>query len=136
MPTMKKIFKKVSKKQSMEFGLVTVLVALFGALTSKNSHHENGYVIAAFILTLVTMIVPGVFYPFAVCWFGLSVILGAISSRIMLTVVFFGVVLPVGLWRKLARRDPLQLRPFKKSKESILITRAHVYSPEDLTNTF
>lgn len=133
---MKKIFKKVSKKQSMEFGMVTVLITLFLALSGKGAHHENYYVMTAFILTLVTMILPGVFYPLAVVWFGLSVILGAISSRVVLTGVFFGVVVPVGLFRRLAGKDPLQRRQFKKSKESVLVTREHLYTPGDLANTF
>jgi hypothetical protein len=136
MLAMNKIYKKVSKKQTIEFGLVTILVTLFLALTGNGDHYESHYVLAAFILTLLTMIVPGAFYPFAIFWFGGSVILSAISSRVMLALVFFGVVLPVGLFRKLAGRDPLQIKQFKKSKESVLVNREHLYSRADLVNTF
>ncbi len=62
MNSLKKIFSGVTKKQSAEFGQVTILAAIFFALYLK----ENNFVIAAFILTLITILAPIIFYPFAV----------------------------------------------------------------------
>jgi hypothetical protein len=129
---MKKIFTGVNKRQAGEFGLVAILVSLFLALYFK----KNGYVVAAFVFTLITLIVPIIFYPFAVFWFGLSKILNAISSRLMMAVIFFLVVTPVGLIRRLAGADNLKLKQFKKTSQSEMITRDHQYEPADLENTF
>jgi uncharacterized membrane protein len=122
----------ITKKQSVEFGLVTILVSNFLAIYLKQSY----FVIAAFFLTLITLIVPIVFYPFATVWFWLSKILSAIGSRIILTIVFFIVVTPVGLIRKLLKRDSLKINQFKKSTKSVMTDRDHLYTAGDFTDTF
>jgi hypothetical protein len=132
MKVIKKIFTSVTKKQSGEFGLVAILTALFLALYFK----KNEYVITAFVLTFITLIVPGLFYPFAVFWFGLSKILNAISSRIIMAIVFFLVLTPIALIRKLAGVDNLKIKQFKKSKQSVMIQRDHLYTGTDLKNIF
>jgi hypothetical protein len=75
-------------------------------------------------------------YPLAVVWFGLAKVLGEINVRILLTLVFIVVVIPVGMWRKWMRKDTLQLRRFKKDKGSVMDIRNHVYTKEDLQHTF
>jgi hypothetical protein len=128
----KRIFAKITKKQCVEFGLVTVLVSTFLAFYQK----ENNFVIAAFILSFFTIAVPFIFYPLAVCWFGLSKILNAISSRILMGVVFLLIVIPVGLSRKLLGKDNLKLKQFKKNKESVMVNRDHLYTEADFLHTF
>jgi hypothetical protein len=122
----------VTKKQCMEFGLVTILVTNFLAICLR----QNYLVIAAFFLTLITLIVPIVFYPFAAVWFWLSKVLSVIGSRVLLTIVFFIVVTPVGLIRRLLKRDILKIDQFKKSTKSVLTDRDHLYTAGDFTDTF
>lgn len=122
----------ITKKQSVEFGLVTILVTSFLAICLK----QNYLVIAAFFLTLITIVVPIIFYPFAAAWFWLSKILSAIGSRVLLTIVFFIVVTPVGLVRRLLNRDSLKIDQFKKSTKSVMIDRDHLYTAGDFTDTF
>jgi Saxitoxin biosynthesis operon protein SxtJ len=123
---------KISKMQTMEFGLVTVLVASFLALHFK----EYNYIKAAFILTLLTILLPVLFYPFAYCWFGLGKILGSFSSVILLGVIYFVIVIPIGFIRRMAGYDHLKLKQFKKSKNSVMTDRDHIYNGADLINTF
>jgi hypothetical protein len=122
----------INKKQSVEFGLVTILVANFLAIYLKQSY----FVIVAFLLTLITIIVPIVFYPFAAVWFWLSKILSSVGSRVLLTIVFFIVVTPVGLFRRLLNKDSLKINQFKKSTKSVMTDRDHLYTAEDFTDTF
>ena len=130
--SIKKIFKTVSKKQTVEFALVAILVALFLSLYSKT----NTGVKVAFVITVITILIPVVFYPFAVIWFALSNILGAISSKILMTVIFFVFVFSVGLIRKLFGKDNLKINQFKKSTQSVMDNRNHLYKESDITNTF
>lgn len=132
MVSIKKYFTKVTKKQTAEFGQVTVLATIFFALRYK----ENSCVVAAFIISLITLTVPVVFYPFATVWFGLSKVLAAASSKILLGIVFFLVVVPVGLWRKMLGRDNLKIKQFKKSGESVMAVRDHWYTEEDILHSF
>ncbi|MDB4902940.1 MAG: hypothetical protein JWQ63_2221 [Mucilaginibacter sp.] len=130
MKTTKKF--SVTKKQCMEFGQVATLTALVLALHLKNDH----FVIAAFVLILVTILLPIMFYPFAVLWFGLSELLGIVSPAIILGVLFFLVVTPVGLFRRLLGKDSMKLKQFKKDKHSVMINRNHLYTETDLLFTF
>jgi hypothetical protein len=123
---------KVSRQQCTEFGQVAVLAAVAAALYYRQFH----FVSAALILTLLTILAPKVFYPLALLWFGLSKILGEINIRVLLTLVFVVVVVPVGWWRRLRGKDGLQLRQFKKGRGSVMIKRDHWYTKEDLRHTF
>jgi hypothetical protein len=129
---MKKLFTGITKKQATEFGLLLILISLLRTLYS----YDRNWVLAAFILTLLTMLVPAVFYPFAVVWFALSRILQAISTRVLMGAVFFLMVIPMGVVRKWMGKDPLKIRQFKKDRASVMISRDHVYSKKDLENTF
>src|SRR5579862_6970547 len=97
MNAIKKIFKNVSRKQCSEFGQVAVLVCIFLALYQKNDH----YLFPAFLILIITILFPYFFYPLAVIWFGLSTLLGRISSFVILTVLFIFLVIPMGLFRKI-----------------------------------
>jgi hypothetical protein len=132
MLSIKKHIIGVTKKQTVEFGLVTILVATFLAIYLR----QNYFIIAAFFLTLITIIVPIVFYPFAAAWFLLSKILSAVGSRVLLSLVFFIVVTPVGMFRRLLNRDSLKIKQFKKSTKSVMTDRDHLYTPEDFIDTF
>ena len=91
---------------------------------------------AVIVLTLLTILLPVIFYPFADCWFGLGKILGVISSAILLGAIFFIIVIPIGLIRRMAGYDNLKLKQFKKSNHSVLTVRDQVFNENDLVNTF
>jgi glycerol-3-phosphate acyltransferase PlsY len=130
--SIKKIFKPVSKKQTVEFALVAILISLFLSLYFKT----NTGVKVAFVITVIAILVPVLFYPFAVIWFGLSNILGAISSKVLMTIIFFVLVVPIGLIRKLFGKDNLKINQFKKGSQSEMENRNHLYKESDITNTF
>ena len=132
MRPIKELFSGITKQQSTEFGQVAILVALLLALYLQ----ENYWVIVAFILTLLTIIAPILFYPLAVLWFGIAEILSRISSVMLMGIVFFLLVTPVGLFRRLLGRDSLKLNQFKKGKQSVMVDRNHLYTPADLLYTF
>ncbi|CAL1517981.1 hypothetical protein [Chitinophaga sp. MM2321] len=129
---MKIVFGRVSRQQCVEFGQVAVLVVIVAVLYYRNFH----FVTTALICMAITMILPRLWFPLAWIWFGLSKILGEINIRVLLTLIFMVVVLPVGLWHKLRGKDSLQLRQFKRGRESVMVKREHVYTKEDLLHTF
>jgi membrane protein implicated in regulation of membrane protease activity len=132
MTAAKKFSAKITKKQCMEFGQVATLAVLIFALHYKNDH----WVVAAFVLILITIILPVIFYPFALVWFGLSELLSIVSPAIILTIIFFLVVTPVGLIRRLLGKDSMRLKQFKKDKRSVMIDRNHLYTESDFLHTF
>ena len=122
----------ISKKKCSDAGMAAVLIMLLiGLFTRKIIFYQIGIP-----LLVINMIIPVFFYPFAVLWFGLSGIMGDILSRVILTVVYIFVVLPVGFIRKLAGKDPLQLKNFKRADHSVMINRDHLYTSSDLEKPF
>jgi len=132
MTAARKFSSTITKKQCMEFGQVATLAVLFFALRYKYDH----WVAVAFVLILVTVILPIIFYPFAVIWFCLAELLSIVGPAIILTIIFFLIVTPVGLIRRLLGKDSMRLKQFKKSKQSVMINRAHLYTESDLLHTF
>jgi hypothetical protein len=118
--------------QCIEFGLLLTLVALLLALT----HQDKVFVQAALTIVLISMIVPMAFYPFAYVWFTLARVLGRIGPVLLLGIVFFLVVTPVGILRRLLRKDNVRNRRFKKDIDSAMITRNHLYKAEDFHKMF
>ena len=126
------LFQAPTKKQCSDFGLVAVLVCTGCALYFRT----DGWLKAAFLLTLVTVVAPILFYPFAVCWFALSHLLGQVSTAVLLSLVFFLIVVPVGLLRRMAGKDTMYIRGFKKDRRSVWTVRNHRYGAADLSQTF
>jgi multisubunit Na+/H+ antiporter MnhG subunit len=71
-----------------------------------------------------------------VLWFGLSHLLGAVVSRIILTLLFFLLVTPVGLVRRWVGADSLQLKKWKKDRGSVFVVREGTILPKDLENPY
>jgi hypothetical protein len=76
------------------------------------------------------------FAPLRAAWYKFSYVSGTVSSSVLLALVFFLLVTPVGLVRRLLRKDSLSLRQFGKGRESALIERQHLYTKEDMIHTF
>lgn len=121
-----------TKEQAKNTGMAAVLVLLILALYRK----EGGYIIAATIVHVVNMIVPQVFRPAAVVWFGLSHLLGTIMSKVVLGVIFFTVVTPIAVWRRAMGADALKLKPFKAGRGSVMQERNHTYTAKDLEQPY
>lgn len=124
--------KRVTKDQARDTGMAMVLLCLLlGLLTDT----EWLFTLAVPVLVL-TMTVPRLYQPVAVVWLGLSHLIGTVVSRVLLTGVFFVVVFPVGLIRRMLGKDSLQLREFGKGKGSVMRARDHVYAPADIDKPY
>jgi hypothetical protein len=124
--------RKITKDQSRDTGMAMVLLLLIVFATRK----REGYLIGAMVLHVLNMIVPQVYRPVAVLWLGLSDLLGSVVSKILLSIVFFAVVTPIGILRRLFGKDSLQLRAFKASKESVMLERNHTFIGSDLERPY
>jgi multisubunit Na+/H+ antiporter MnhG subunit len=82
------------------------------------------------------MIWPNAFRPLATLWFGLSHVLSSVVSRMILTVLFFLIVTPIGLIRRAMGADALQLKKWKQGLDSVFIVRQGVIQGKDLENPY
>ena len=118
--------------QAKDTGMAMVLVLLLFWFFRR----ADGYVVAAIAVHLVNMVAPKVFSPVAVVWFWLSHLMGTFASRLILTVIFFAVVTPIGLFRKMIGADSLKLKAFKAGKGSVMKERNHTFVGQDLKQPY
>ena len=122
----------ITRDQSRDTGMAMVLLLVLALL--KWGRHE--LLIAALIVHVVNMIVPQVFRPVAIAWFGLAHLLGAVASRVLMFVVFALVVTPIGLLRRALGKDSLRLRTFRSGDESVMVVRNHTFTASDLEKPY
>jgi polyferredoxin len=129
---MKLITTKVSDEQCKDSGLALVLIALIISMI-----FSADYLLPIGTgLLIVTMSVPTLFRPFARIWFGFSHALGTLVSRILLTLLFYGLVTPVGFIRRVLGKDSMQLKKWKRGKGSVFNDRDHLFTRQDLDHPY
>jgi hypothetical protein len=123
---------QATNDQARDTGMAMVLICLLLLYWG----HRPLFLPLAIVLLLLTMTWPKIFRPLAVLWFGFSHIMGNLVSKVFLTILFFGLVTPIGLIRRWVGKDTLQLRQWKRDKSSVLIERKGAITPEDLANPY
>ena len=124
--------KTITVEKCKDSGLALVLISLICYQVWK----LEIFIISAIIFLVVAMTYPLIFQPFARFWFALSTALGTVVSKIILTVLFFVIVLPIGLVRRALGKDAMQMKSWKKGKESVFRTREHQFTAKDLEHPY
>ncbi|SRR5579872_393561 len=124
--------RKITKDQSRDTGMAMVLLFLLIFVSRKHPW----LLYTAMILHVINMIVPKVFYPIAIFWLGFSDAMGAVMSKVLLSIVYFFVVTPIALLRRISGKDSLKLRVFKASQESVMVKRDHLFTARDMESPY
>ena len=124
--------KNTNINKAKDTGLALVLILLIVEYIRR----PGWLIICAMAVLVLTMTWPAVFKPLARVWFGFSHLLGTVVSKIILSIVFFVIVTPMGLIRKAFGADPMKTNLWKKGDESVLVERDHHYVKEDLEKPY
>lgn len=123
---------KISKNQIIEtgilFGIISIILGLYTT--------DKFWLFIAIGVLFVTLLIPSLLKPLAFLWFGLSKGLGWVTSGFVLLVIFWLLVTPIGLIRRVLGKDTLRLRQFKKNVNSAFVERNHEFSLTDLKFPF
>ena len=92
-----------STKDLRNFGLI--MAAAFGVIAFFRAPMVFGSIAVAFLL--LGLVAPRALAPFYRVWMKLAEALGWINTRILLVIVYYLVVTPIGLLMRLFRRSPL-----------------------------
>lgn len=122
----------ISKLQERDSCLALVFLILIFWLFWR----VDWLVFAAMAALLLGMVWPSAMRPFAIFWFGLAHALGNVMSRVLLTVVWLALVVPVGLVRRMMGKDSMRLKEWRNGDGSVFVTRDHKYGSEDLQNPY
>jgi len=124
--------KRISRGQVKDSGLAIVLILLLVGYFSGNTVYGN----IAIVFLILTMAAPSIFAPFARLWIGISILLGTIMSKVVLSLVFYLLLTPIGLLRRLFGADPLQCKQWKKGRTSVFRVRDHLCTPEEIDRPY
>ena len=119
-------------EQAKDTGMAMVLICLLLGYWGKFPQ----FLPVAIVLLLITMAWPKIFTPLAGLWFGLSHLLGSVVSRVVLTILFFLIVTPIGVIRRWAGADALQLKKWKQGTDSVFVVREGPVQSKDLIQPY
>ena len=126
-------FKGINDKQIRDSGMALSLICLIITLWFE----KDLFLLLTMAALVVTMTIPIIFKPFAFIWINLSRYIGIVISKGLLTVIFFGLVIPIGAILKMIGKDSMYTRKWKDGNStSVMIKRDHIYTSKDLNNPF
>jgi len=125
---------KPSEKDLRKFG-VTLIVgfALIGALVGWRKSWEAASWIwgVSAGIGLLALFLPAASKPFYLLWMGIAFIMGTIISTVILILIFYLIITPVGILMRVLGRDSLHLK--KASFKSGTYWHSH---PEKFDKTY
>jgi len=98
---------------------ISVVLILVGALIYyKGNHPDRAFTLWGFStgLLLLGLVLPGMLKPAHKLWMGLAFVMGWFMSRLILTILFYGVVTPIGLLMRVMGKDVLNMKIDKNAK--------------------
>lgn len=122
----------ITHNHSRDTGMAMVLLLLLAYL----QFGSGALLVAALIVHVLDMVAPQVFRPLVPIWFGLGHRLGAVTSRVLMFLVFALIVTPIGVVRRVMGKDSLRLRAFRAGDESVLVVRNHTFTASDLEKPY
>ncbi|PCK08158.1 MAG: hypothetical protein COA42_10575 [Alteromonadaceae bacterium] len=129
----------VEVKMGSERSFGWVFAAVF-AIIAGLAYYKSGKILywsvgVAVVLGVITLIKPSLFKPFNFVWFKFGMLLGHIIAPLVMMLIFFLVVTPIGLLMRLFGKDPLRLKR-KADQNTYWITRPPESSDSSMKNQF
>ena len=98
------------RKQLVSFGLIMAVAALVVAwIHGERDALTIALITVAIAFAVAPFVAPRPLTPLYNAWMRLAEVLGWINTRILLTLIFYLVVTPIGVVMRLFRRSPLAL---------------------------
>lgn len=107
---------------------LTLLVWLFT--------HNVYWIYGGMALLLLSMIWPSAMTWPARLWFGLSHLLGTFMSKVLLSIIYLVILLPVALVRRMVGKDSMRVRQWKAGQGSAFVQREHAFTKDDLSHPY
>ena len=109
--------------------LETALVIVLGLVVIYWFKRHNALLAAAIVVGVSALLVPAAAQGIHWCWMQLSRIMGAVSGRVLLTLVYVLVLLPMAMVARWSGKGNLRM---KGGGPDYFKSRNHLYVKEDL----
>ena len=103
-----------NRRFGLFFSIIFSLIFLYIFFVYKNSYSFI-FIIVAITFFLVSILKPIILKPLNISWMYFGFALGRVFNPIILGVVFFFIVTPIGLIMKIIQRDELKIKKKKSS---------------------
>jgi len=113
--------------------LKSLLVIVVGLVILNLLTNNIYYLYSAICIGGIGVAIPVVGHYIIWLWFKIGHALGWINSKLILGIIYFFFLTPISFLYRLTKKDPLTLKPPKKSNYS---NRNHTYESKDLENTW
>ena len=102
----------ISKKNNIIFGILFfIFFLIFGLYPLKSDEAIRVWsVVLSLVLLIITIIKPNLFTFLNKFWIKLGILLGEIISPIVMGLVFFFVVTPIGILVRILKKDVMGLK--------------------------
>ena len=104
---------KSEKSDLKKFGLLMGTILFLGSLyllwKQQQTYAVGGFILAG-VFTVLAFVGPVVLKPLQRAWMAMAVVMGFVMSRIIVAVIFYGMVTPIGLVGRLAGKKFLELK--------------------------
>ena len=90
------------------FFIVFLLISIYPLLNKESIN--LWFLIISIIFLILGLLNSAILSPLNKLWFKLGILLGKIVSPLVMGLIFFCVVTPIGLLMKLFKKDPLNLK--------------------------
>jgi len=108
---------KRTNKDILNFGLlIGGIIAVIGFITVFYNSPAFTYLIPiGFTIAALGFIAPIILKPFYLVWMTLAVLLGFVSTRVILIILFYLIITPIGFVSKMFGKDPMERKIDKNS---------------------
>ena len=87
-------------------------------------------------ILVVAILWPGTFRPLSRIWLAFGEAVGTVGSTVILSLLYFALVYPIGKLRQLTGSDPMRLSRWKKNDGSVFHDRGITYQQKDLEKPY
>lgn len=117
---------KETNRDLRKFGFTigTVLVMIGGVLLFYNRSSFFYFWLAASLLLIPSAVYPSVLRPLNKIWMTLAIILGWFMTRVILSILFYFILTPIGLVAKFIGKEFLDIK-WKRKVNTYWIIRRH-----------
>ena len=122
----------VSNKECADTAMAMTLISLLVILFTKSLT----LLPLPIGLLLLGMVWPRAYALVARLWLGISLLLGSVMSRVVLSIIFMVIVTPIALVMRLFGHDPMRRKGWKKNTDSTFVSRDHTFEAKDLEHPF
>ena len=129
---------KEDKQSLRKFGYtVGIAFSLFGIILAILGKANSPYLlIIGIILILSALISPELLKPLNKIWMMFAVVMGFVMTRVILTILFYFAVTPIGFLSKLSGKDFLDLKKKKKTESYWIKREKKENNPADYDRQF